>query len=81
MYNNGEVGGSGGTGGETNIKGGNFNSKSTYHGPNWLRIFHVTDEKDTVRATKTQKFPSSWQNIGNESCYIPEHSVKRLQNQ
>jgi hypothetical protein len=24
-----------------------------YHGPNWLRIFYVTDEKDIVCARKT----------------------------
>jgi hypothetical protein len=38
--------------GEPNIKDSKFNSKSISL-PNWLRIFHVTDEKDRVCARET----------------------------
>jgi len=65
--------------GELTFKVANSTQKA-YHGPNWLRIF-MSLMKRIVCVLGKQKFPSFWQNIGNESCYIPEHSMKRLQNQ
>jgi hypothetical protein len=46
MYNTGEAGG------EVTLQVANSTQKA-YHGPKWLRIFHVTDEKDRVCARKT----------------------------
>jgi hypothetical protein len=45
-------GGSGGRSEELSLKVANSTQKA-YPGPKWLRIFHVTDEKDRVCARKT----------------------------
>jgi len=52
--------------GELTLKVANSTQKA-YHGPNWLRILHVTDEKDSVCARKTKI-----------SFFLAEHWQRKL---